>query len=145
MMSALTELLANKIFLSGIIAWIGSQLIKVIVISIKRRKIDIAAIFELSGMPSTNVAILAALTTAIYLSEGTSTVFFLALAFFVYVLQEMVLSAHAIDKHTEIINSILKVVHQKYVPIRKRWAHTPAEVIIGILLGIAFALIVYLI
>ncbi len=145
MMSALTELLTNKIFLSGIIAWIGSQLIKAIIISIKRRKIDIAAIFELSGMPSTNVAIVSSLATAIYLLEGTTAVFFLVLAFGAYVLQEMVLSAHAIDKHTEIINSILKLVHKKYVPIRRRWAHTPAEAIIGILLGIAFALIVHVI
>ena len=145
MMSALIELLTNRIFLSGIIAWICSQLIKAIIISIKRRKIDIAAIWELAGMPSTNTAILSAVGAQIYLTEGVTTAFLVVLAVFVWVLQEVLLARSAVDNYAEAVNSILKHLGKKYVPLKRRWGHTPLEVVAGLVFGIIIAFLVNLI
>jgi len=142
---AIVELITNKIFIAAIASLILSQLIKLIILSIKIKKLKLSYFFEPSGMPSTNVAVITSLATAIYLSEGFSTVFFVTLAILAFVSQEMLLGRKTIDRHAEIVNSILNELGRRYKPIKRKWSHSPLEVIVGLLLGIVVAYITYLI
>jgi acid phosphatase family membrane protein YuiD len=142
----LAELFQNKLFLSGFLAVLAAQLIKMVVYSIKDKKFRLTNIFELAGMPSSHTATTIALTAAIYFEQGVSSLFIIGLFLSFYVIFDVLTAERTIATHAQIINSLLKWFpgKLKFKPIRERWGHNFLEVFVGFTIGLIIAYLVYL-
>jgi len=139
------ELFQSKLFLSGFIALCFTQLIKMVVYSIKEKQLKIENIFELAGMPSTHTATVIALTTSVYYEQQVSTLFIIGIFLSIYVIFDVLTAERSIATHAHIINSFLKWIpgKRKFTPIRERWGHDPLEVAIGFVIGLFTSYFLY--
>ena len=128
------ELFSNKMLLSIILAWLVSQTIKVIIMSIKNKRLRLDYYITGSGMPSSHTAIFAALTYSIYLLEGISNLFIVTLMITLVIMDE-VLGFLSIQKIVQVLNYLVDSLEVKQTKLRDDMGHTVPEVIIGFLIG----------
>ena len=132
------NIIANKIFLAGILAILICQLIKMIVLSIRERRFNLKYFFELSGMPSTHTATSVAISAMIYFKEGMSSLFILSVFIIIYIIDEVLWVEEALGLHARIFNKLSNTIQlQKIIPkpLRERWGHTYDEIIVGGVIG----------
>ena len=67
------KFLAESAFVTAILSWFIAQVLKVIFVLIKDRKIDFGRFIGSGGMPSSHSAFVMGLTTAIGLTKGFSS------------------------------------------------------------------------
>ena len=120
--------------LSIILAWLVSQTIKVIIMSIKNKRLRLDYYITGSGMPSSHTAIFAALTYSIYLLEGISNLFIVTLMITLVIMDE-VLGFLSIQKIVQVLNYLVDSLEVKQTKLRDDMGHTVPEVIIGFLIG----------
>ncbi|MFC1770622.1 divergent PAP2 family protein [Candidatus Margulisiibacteriota bacterium] len=117
----------------------GSKIIQALIIDKKWKP---NKMISSGGMPSSHAATVTALTISIGLSEGWfSPIFYVAAIFSLIVLYDAVGVRRAVGQQGEILNQIM--TDDPKVQI-KASGHSPLEVIIGILLGAAIAIILRL-
>ena len=154
-MTFLYDLVTNKVFLAGVLGMVISQFFKMIIISIKHKKFLFQGIFELAGMPSSHTSSVIALTTAIYLTEGISTLFIVCLLGTAYIIEEVLSMELSLGGISKLINKTIsfakkiKLLKSKdhklqFKPMRERWGHTLGEVIAGAILGYLIARIIFI-
>ncbi len=121
-----------KLLILLITVWLLAQVIKFTIDRIKNRKYSF---FENGGFPSSHIAVVSALTTAIFLKQGFSDLFIVTLVF------SMIVFADAIGIRKTVMD-ISKELNQKGA-LKKyyRSGHTIAEALGGLILGIATAII----
>ena len=66
----------NKVLLIAVSAWAAAQVLKVLVILIRERRLDLSYFIASGGMPSAHSATVCALATAVALIEGFKSVAF---------------------------------------------------------------------
>jgi NAD(P) transhydrogenase subunit alpha len=77
-----SDLFANDVFLSILIAGAFSQILKIIITTVKhKQKFSFNDIIVTGGMPSTHSALVSSLATIIFLEQGLSALFFVVLTF----------------------------------------------------------------
>ena len=127
---------------------VSAQLLKVINYVLSHRKINFVRIVETGGMPSSHSASSAALTTLVWLREGaTSSVFALALFFTAFIMYEAAGVRRAAGRQAKLLNELVDDLY-KHKPIKEQklkelLGHTPLEVFMGALYGMAFAIAFY--
>ncbi len=142
------ELFANKIIQSVIFAYLSASIIKILLKYIAYDELDFMMFFRTGGMPSSHTASVTAMTTAIYFTEGTSNLFVLSLIVSMIIISDAVGVRRAAGKQAQIIN---KMVHDyKYFKkfktkrLYELLGHTPKQVLMGLILGILVARMVFL-
>jgi len=98
------------------------------------------------GMPSSHGAFVACLTTMVGFSAGwDSAIFAVAVVFSILTIRDAIGFRREIGVHGKILNRLVKehpTAQSKTYPIlAERWGHTPAEITVGSLLGIAVGII----
>lgn len=145
-----TELFSNPVFLSAIFSLLVAQFIKSIVNIFRSRarsfrEVLLTFFWKTGGMPSSHSSLVVALTTAIGIRDGLNTSAFI-LAFFLslIVIRDAVgvrrsagLQARALNQLGRELNSRLDIA---YRPLKEVHGHSPAEVLVGGLLGFFIAL-----
>jgi acid phosphatase family membrane protein YuiD len=131
--------------LPALLAWAIAQVLKVCIISVRKRHLDLRVLAETGGMPSSHSAIVAALTTTIGRLNGvTSDVFAIALIFSVVVMYDAQGVRRAAGLQAAILNRLVddlmarQGIHE--TRLRELLGHTPVEVLVGAALGIAVGL-----
>lgn len=129
---------------SGISSLCLAQLLKLLYSYLRSGRFSIRPLVSSGGMPSSHSAMVIGLTTAIGLKEGwTSSLFCMAAIFSLVVLYDASGVRRAVGKHTGIINQMIDNFLEKgefrYEKLSEFLGHTPLEVLIGSLLGIAVA------
>ena len=144
-MSFWSALFSNRIFLSVLLSLLIAQLIKFAVLSVRSRKLRPTALAELAGMPSAHLAVFAALATGIYLAEGVSALFIVAVAIYYYMALDTMTHYKETERHARIIDHLLHLFPGKlhYRPLTKRWGASTGEAMAGTALGIVMALVVF--
>ena len=132
----------NQILLALIIAFLGSQGVKVIHNSIQSKQFKFKYIFETGGMPSGHSALVIALATSIYLIEGTSTAFFIATILAFIVIRDATGVRYTVGLEGQYLTKLLK----KHKIIKKQaphfaLGHTPMQAFVGSIVGLLAALI----
>jgi uncharacterized protein len=132
--------------LPAILAWAIAQVLKVGVILIRKRHLDLRVLAETGGMPSSHSAIVAALTTAVGRINGvTSATFAIALIFSIVVMYDAQGVRRAAGRQAAVLNRLVDdLVSQKGIQetrLRELLGHTPVEVFVGAALGIAVGLV----
>lgn len=133
-------------FLACLFSWLSAQLVKTLIKLFSGKVHSLKELFELllwrtGSMPSSHSALVATLCTTIGFRSGvTSDVFILSLGFYLVTIRDAVGVRRANGLQAAMLNKIGRILASKNIieevkPIKEVQGHTPAEVIIGSLLG----------
>ena len=126
-----------KYIIFPIITAILSQTIKVIIETIKSKKLDIVRFFDgMGGMPSTHSALATSITTLIYLDYGvTSPLFSITLIFSLIVIYDSMGIRYESGNQARILNKAFGT------NLKERLGHRPIETLVGVIFGITTKLL----
>ena len=133
-------------FLACLFSWLSAQLVKTLIKLFSGKVHSLKELFELllwrtGSMPSSHSALVATLCTTIGFRSGVnSDVFILPLGFYLVTIRDAVGVRRANGLQATMLNKIGRLLAAKNIieevkPIKEVQGHTPAEVIIGSLLG----------
>ena len=133
-------------FLACLFSWLSAQLVKTLIKLFSGKVHSLKELFELllwrtGSMPSSHSALVATLCTTIGFRSGVnSDVFILSLGFYLVTFRDAVGVRRANGLQATMLNKIGRLLAAKNIieevkPIKEVQGHTPAEVIIGSLLG----------
>ena len=144
------KLFSNPIFLSAIFSLLVAQFLKAIVNIFRSRAhnfrdILVTFFWKTGGMPSSHSALAISLTTAIGIREGPNTsIFIVALFLSLIVIRDALGVRRATGLQAKALNQLGKEISPRlgitYKPVKEVHGHSPAEVIVGGLLGFFIAL-----
>lgn len=132
----------NKIVLSLLLAGFGTQLIKLIIFWFRHKHLNWRDLVVTGGMPSSHSAFVVSLATIIYLVEGASTGFAIALVLATIVIRDAFGVRRSVGEEGHILVNILKKLKIK-TTLHYSLGHTPLQVLVGSLVGFLTSLIVY--
>jgi acid phosphatase family membrane protein YuiD len=137
--------MANKVLWSIVIAGVLAQLIKILIFKFKhKQKFHINDLIVTGSMPSSHSALVISLVISIYLTEMKITpVFLLAAVFAVVVIRDAFGVRRTAGEEGKLIDKIIKASKLKLKKFHYSLGHTPAEVTVGIIIGIAASVLVY--
>ncbi len=138
------ELLTNPVFLTIIISSLGAQLIKIAVFFLKSGSVHPLDIVATGGMPSSHSSLMAGLTTIIFLTEGLTTAFFVTLALTMIIIVDALGVRRTAGEEGRLLHLLLKKTKLKVREPHYSLGHTPEQVAVGVVLGVAVAVVVYL-
>ncbi|HEV2028737.1 MAG TPA: divergent PAP2 family protein [Candidatus Dormibacteraeota bacterium] len=135
-----------KFLLAPLVAWAIAQAAKVILTSMRQRRLNLRVLAETGGMPSSHAAIVMGLTTAVGKYAGVSSASFaIALIFSFVVMYDAAGLRRAAGRQAAILNRLVEdLMHMRGVQeqrLRELLGHTPFEVVVGALLGFVVGLI----
>ena len=140
------EIFQKRILLITLAVWVLAQLIKVVLGIIKEKRFNFLWFIGTGGMPSSHAAGASALATSVGLEYGFNSPLFAVSAVFALV---TMFDAQGVRRSTGkqagILNTIMEDIYWRgkiqQTRLRELIGHTPVEVIMGLLLGIAIALV----
>jgi acid phosphatase family membrane protein YuiD len=131
-----------RYLLAPLVAWSIAQAAKVIYTSVRQRRLNLRVLAETGGMPSSHSAIVMGLSASVGKYSGlSSAAFAIALIFSFVVMYDAAGLRRAAGRQAEILNRLVEdLVHMRGVQeqkLRELLGHTPVEVLVGAVLGIA--------
>ena len=142
------DFLGNQVLWTAIAAWAIAQLLKPPLEYLETRRWSWGLWFSSGGMPSSHSALVCSATLATGLFLGFRTpVFALAVVLMMIVVYDAAGVRREAGRHAERINILIEELFSGQ-PISEKQlkeviGHTPVEVIAGVLLGFATALVSY--
>lgn len=135
-----------RFLLAPLVAWTIAQAAKVILTSVRQRRLNLRVLAETGGMPSSHAAIVMGLTTAVGKYAGLSSApFAIALIFSFVVMYDAAGLRRAAGRQAAVLNRLVEdLVHMRGMQeqkLRELLGHTPVEVIVGATLGVVAGLI----
>ncbi len=129
-----------KIIIGLILATFFPQTIKTITEIIKTKKISLSHFFTDGGMPSSHSSFVSALSTAMIMTQGTSIITLITLAFSAVIIRDSLGIRLEVGKQKKILE---KLHPQDALKEQlKREGHTILQVFAGIIFGILIMLII---
>jgi acid phosphatase family membrane protein YuiD len=143
----MTALLDNRILLAACISWAVAQLSKTILELIRQRKLILSRLVSSGGMPSSHTALVTSLATATGRLTGLgSASFAITVVFAGIVMYDAAGVRRAVSIQARILNQMIDEAFQGHPIAEKRLreliGHTPIQVFVGAVLGIAIGLLV---
>ncbi|HAL63826.1 MAG TPA: divergent PAP2 family protein [Clostridiales bacterium] len=138
---------AESVLVTSVIAWFTAQVIKVITSLIQDKRFDFRRLVGSGGMPSSHASFVTSLATSVGIIEGfSSTDFAICTVFALVVMYDAAGVRRAAGQQARILNKILEDFEksdfsQSDKHLKELLGHTPKEVFVGALLGIAIALL----
>lgn len=138
------QLFTNEAVTIPALAWFSAQAIKFVWIMIKERRLDFARFVGSGGMPSSHSSFVVSLAVVIGKQNGwNSALFAIAMAMALIVMYDAAGVRRAAGKQAKILNKLIHS-HKDRFEVEERLkellGHTPFEVMMGALLGIAMGL-----
>ena len=145
-MNYLLEFVTNKYIYIPFSLWLGIQLFKVIWDLVTTKKFNFKRILGAGGMPSSHAAVVTSLATLIGKNEGVDTpLFALSVIFAFVVMYDAAGVRRAAGKQAKLLNKIVETPGLKMEEVQEKLVeglgHTPTQVIVGAIIGIAAGLI----
>ena len=148
----ISDLWHNQILLISLCSWAIAQIIKVIMVLVQKKRLAWGFFVSSGGMPSSHTSTVAALATSVALTAGVGSIYFsIAAVLAVIVMYDAAGVRQSVGQHSVVLNRIIKELSfkapspEREKAFREFIGHTPLQVIMGALLGVAVALIwVYL-
>lgn len=138
--------ITNKFIYVPFVLWFCIQLFKLIWDLVKEKRFNFKRIMGAGGMPSSHSAVVCSLATLIGKNYGLdSAIFGLALIFALVVMYDAAGVRRAAGKQAKLLNKIVETPGLESVQVQEKLVevlgHTPIEVIVGAIIGIAAGLI----
>lgn len=137
----------NSVIWTALTGWFVAQVLKVIFVFVKHKRLDFRRFVGSGGMPSSHSSTVMALSTATGLVEGfSSTVFAVSLVLAMVVMYDAAGVRRAAGQQAKILNKIVEdwgkaSPSDTEKKLKELLGHTPVEVFAGAILGIIIALI----
>lgn len=128
-------------------AWIVAQGMKYILVALKNRNFDHIRQLYLSGnMPSAHSASTVALASMVGLRDGVdSALFAVAALFAAIVMYDAIMVRRSVGEQGLAVQALIRLANDKAMVLpRAARGHTPLEVLVGALLGIAIGIVVFI-
>ena len=144
-MNWLQDLFSNPFLISGLAAWLIAQILKTIIHFAVYKKLEVERLFGDGGMPSGHSATVASVCTMCGLVYGLGSVEFAISAILaIIVCHDAMGVRRETGKQAVVLNELLKSLEAGHTPdLKELVGHTPLQVTMGILIGIANALVMY--
>lgn len=135
-----------RYLLPPLLAWVIAQVTKVVLTSARQRRLNLRVLAETGGMPSSHSAIVMGLTAAVGRLNGvTSDAFAVALILSLVVMYDAAGVRRAAGRQAAVLNRLVEdLVHMRGIQedrLRELLGHTPIEVIVGAVIGVAVGLL----
>lgn len=150
-MNFITELLNNRIFLSAVAGWFVAQVLKTIIHLILTKKFVAERLVGSGGMPSSHSATVCALTTGCLMQLGPSSPeFAISVILSIIVMHDAMGVRRETGIQAKVLNEMMKLFEDMgsdmppQEKLKEFVGHTPLQVLIGALLGIAIAVVLNL-
>jgi uncharacterized protein len=145
-LNAFQNFFGNKAIIIPIISWAVAQIIKVIVASLRAKRMDLSFLINSGGMPSSHAAMVCSLATVVAVTDGIqSTTFAISGLLAAVVMYDAAGVRWAVSRQAKILNHIIDELYKEKPNIeqhlRELVGHTRLEVLFGAILGILLALI----
>ena len=147
-MTFLSEFVSNYMLLCGVIAYFTAQILKVIIVLVREKRIDLSLMFASGGMPSSHSSTVTALCIAAGRLHGIGSPWFAV----TFILASIVMYDAAgvrreTGEHAKILNKLLEDItsgdHERTEEVLKELiGHTPLQVFMGAILGIIIPFLV---
>ena len=150
-MQWLYDLITNPFLITSVSSWAVAQVLKVIIHWIIYKKLNFERLFGDGGMPSGHSATVSSLAVICALVCGTGSVQFAISAILAIVVchdatgvrRETGKQAVVLNDLVEMFNKLSDTDMQPEEKLKEFVGHTPIQVIVGILIGIANAFVMY--
>ena len=138
--------LSNKVLIVPITAWCVAQVLKVIVSSIRDKRLNLSYLTTMGGMPSSHSTLVCALATTVAIVHGVDSAVFAIAAFFAFiVMYDAAGVRQTVSTQSTMLNRILEELFKGNPAFQQRLreliGHTKFEVAAGAALGIVIALL----
>lgn len=143
----MAEFLKSSILFTTILSWFTAQVLKMIFVFIKNRKIDFRRLIGSGGMPSSHAAFVVSLAVAVGLTEGfSSTLFAITVVIALVVMYDAAGVRRAAGQQAKILNMLVEEWEKNNFEntekkLKELLGHTPVEVFAGAVLGACIALL----
>lgn len=150
-MEGIQELLRNDILLAGIFSWLTAQILKTILYAVINKELDFTRLLGDGGMPSAHSATVTAVAAMTgFLCGFDAPVFAIAGIVAIIVMHDAMGVRLETGKQAKLLNEMVALFEALGHPklsmekkLKEFVGHTPTQVLAGMLLGIAVALIYY--
>ena len=138
------SILSNKALWVPAAAWCAAQLLKLIIGSLKDRRLNWSHMSTMGGMPSAHATVVCALATTVAIVYGVGSAVFAIAAFFaLVVMYDAAGVRQTVSTQSTMLNRILEELFKGNPEFQQRLreliGHTKFEVAAGAALGIVFA------
>lgn len=137
----------NLVLLLSIIAWATAQVLKVIILLIWEKKLELSYVFSSGGMPSSHSATVCACAASIGMTSGfESAIFALACVFAFIVMYDAANVRKETGEQAKILNYMMEHWGQ-FKPelfaqeLKELIGHTPIQVAVGAVLGVLIGIL----
>lgn len=141
------DLITNPFLLTSLSSWFVAQVLKVIINIFIHKKVLWERMVGDGGMPSGHSATVSSLAVVTGLFYGFGTFQFAVAAIFAIVVCHDAMGVRQeTGKQAVMLNEIIQILESEDLPevkLKELVGHTPLQVIIGILIGIANACLMY--
>ena len=147
------QIVTNRILIVGVVSWFLAQVFKCISNLILTKKFSIERLFGDGGMPSGHSATVVSVAVATGLYQGfDSAVFAVAMIVAIVVMHDAMNVRYQAGKQAELLN-VMADMFEKITgadlpneeKLKELLGHTPLQVAAGCVLGVATAVIMYLV
>jgi acid phosphatase family membrane protein YuiD len=143
----MTALLGNRILIAAFAAWLVAQLSKTLYELIRYRQLNFSRLVSSGGMPSSHSALVTGLATATGRVVGLGSAgFAIAVVLAGIVMYDAAGVRRAVSLQARILNQMMDEAFQGHPIAEKRLreliGHTPIQVVVGGLVGIAIGLLI---
>jgi hypothetical protein len=132
----------QKLILSIALGWVIAKIIKAIIDLKKNKILAWKDFFRDGGMPSLHTAFVVATATSLYLETGLSYTFILSVVMALIVMNDAMKVRWITGEQSKSINQLM-AKKKGYAKLEERVGHTPAEVFMGLLIGVLVPYLVY--
>lgn len=150
-MALLNEMLANRILVAGVVAWLTAQVLKTVIHAAVNRRLDMHRLMGDGGMPSGHSATVSAVAVMCALTCGAdSAVFAVSAILAIITCHDAMSSRQEIGKQAVVLNKLIQDMQEildgggnPETVLEEFVGHTPSQVCAGVLLGAAVAAALY--
>jgi acid phosphatase family membrane protein YuiD len=140
------ELISNNVLIAALLAWAIAQFLKVLVVLVRTKRLELRYLVGGGGMPSSHSALVAGLATAVGIHDGVGTVTFgISVVLALIIMYDAAVVRHSVGQQAAVLNRIVKEIGERRPvkvlsrELKELIGHSPIEVLAGGLLGIATA------
>jgi len=149
---SLKEMFHNPIFITALISFVGSQIIKGLIVFIKdsstndKWSVLTAIVWKTGGFPSSHSALVSTLAASSAIFVGFNSTIFIVTLFYAFIIMRDALGVRrSTGLQAKSLNELGKKLEEKldfkWKPVAEVKGHTPIEVITGAVFGICVSLV----
>lgn len=131
-----------KLILSIVVTWLIVNILKPIIKWKKTGKFEKRFLAEDGGMPSGHTSWAAPLATGMYLETGFSYLFIISVVITLNVVYDAISVRPKIGSQARTLNKLIEGM-EGFKKLEESVGHTPAEVLVSLVLSVIFPLVVY--